>query len=33
MGGWVVAACLFAGLAPALAALHLRPADVLREDA
>ncbi len=33
MGGWVVAACLVAGLAPALAALRLHPADVLREDA
>ena len=32
MAGWVVAACLLAGLPPALAAARLQPAAVLREE-
>jgi len=32
MGLWVVAACLVAGLPPALAAARMQPATVLRED-
>ena len=32
LAGWVVFACLLAGLAPALAASRLQPAEVLREE-
>ena len=32
LGGWILAACLLAGLGPAAAALRLDPATVLRED-
>jgi len=32
LAAWVVIACVLAGLAPAVAALALQPAEVLREE-